>query len=249
MPKNLTWKERIGEIVARLPRDFRLRDVLAYHDDLQREFPNNRFIDAKIRQSLQVLRDQGTLEFLGAGRYRRLDVAPKFSPFIDFSAAAEYISKSQIARIALETWACLNLYCLACDNDSLNELPANTKVSDLQCLKCRNFYQVKAHNGRYGSRIPGGEYKTTLGAVEIGKMPDLVLIEYDRRFDIAVFVKAIPGKTIAPKCIIARKPLKVGARRQGWQGCNIDVEDLPSVHLVAPQGREREDTRAEWRAL
>ena len=58
MPDVQTWKEAVREIVLRLPREFSLAQVLAYHSDLQRQFPNNRFVDAKIRQSLQVLRDK-----------------------------------------------------------------------------------------------------------------------------------------------------------------------------------------------
>jgi Dam-replacing HTH domain len=76
------------------------------------EFPNNRFIDAKIRQSLQVLRDQGVLRFVSPGHYQRLDVPPVFSPLIDMAVASRFVSAAQATRVALETWASFNLYCL-----------------------------------------------------------------------------------------------------------------------------------------
>jgi type II restriction enzyme len=79
LSKTFTWKELMRDIVSRLPRDFSLRDVLKQRQRFEREFPNNGFVDAKIRQSLQVLRDQGVLRFVSPGRYQRLDVPPVFS--------------------------------------------------------------------------------------------------------------------------------------------------------------------------
>jgi len=48
---------------------FSLDDVYASEDRLQRTYPDNRNVRPKIRQQLQVLRDQGFIEFLGRGRY------------------------------------------------------------------------------------------------------------------------------------------------------------------------------------
>src|SRR5579863_10236047 len=104
-----TWKEAVRGIVQTLPREFSLADVLGYHTELQRQFPNNHFIDAKIRQSLQVLRDQGFLRFVRPGHYERMDIAPIFSPLVDFSVAESFVSATQAARVALETWASFNL--------------------------------------------------------------------------------------------------------------------------------------------
>jgi hypothetical protein len=70
MRKMQTWKEAVRDVVLTLQREFSLANVLAHHDELQRKFPNNRFVDAKIRQSLQILRHQGILEFLRPGCYR-----------------------------------------------------------------------------------------------------------------------------------------------------------------------------------
>ena len=104
MPKAPSWKELLTEIVGGLPREFALRDVLAREEFFKRHFPENRFIDAKIRQSLQILRDQGVLRFLGGGRYQRLDVQPLFSPLIDLTVSSGLVSRSQIGGVALETW-------------------------------------------------------------------------------------------------------------------------------------------------
>ncbi|MGH6956643.1 MAG: DpnI domain-containing protein [Caulobacteraceae bacterium] len=53
---------------------FTLDDVYAFEDRLSQLYPGNSNVRPKIRQQLQVLRDQGWLEFLGQGRYRRRGV-------------------------------------------------------------------------------------------------------------------------------------------------------------------------------
>jgi hypothetical protein len=244
-----TWKQAVSEVVRSLPAEFTLRDVLSHHDEFQQEFQANRFVDAKIRQSLQVLRDQGRLQFLGAGRYRRLDVAPVFSPLIDLSVAAPFTSGAQAARVALETWAAFNLYCLCCDSDALDRLGDNTPVADFKCFACGRTYQLKGKNGRFGARIIGAAYRPTIDAVRSGTMPEYVLVEFDRRFGTVVFVDALPGRLITEDRVVARKPLSSAARRAGWQGCSIVVAGVPSVRMVAPAGLNRNNVRAQWRAL
>jgi hypothetical protein len=244
-----TWKELVGDVVAKLPREFGLADVLAYREEFQRHFPHNRFVDAKIRQSLQVLRDQGSLRFAGGGRYQRLDVAPVFSPLIDLSVASRYVSGAQAARVALETWASFNLYCLNCKSDTLDRLPENTPVSDFACPSCDCNYQLKAKNGRFGARIAGAAYRPTIEAIRSRAFPEHVFVEFDTRFGTVVFVDAIPGRLITEDRIVPRTPLSATAKRAGWQGCTIVISDLASVRIVAPAGLERADTRERWRAL
>jgi type II restriction enzyme len=50
--------------------DFLLSEVYAHAGALAKIHPKNAHIRDKIRQQLQVLRDLGLLEFLGAGSYR-----------------------------------------------------------------------------------------------------------------------------------------------------------------------------------
>lgn len=50
--------------------EFNLDDVYAFDQHLNLLYPNNRNVRPKIRQQLQVLRDNGYLEFIGRGRYR-----------------------------------------------------------------------------------------------------------------------------------------------------------------------------------
>jgi hypothetical protein len=249
MPKTVTWKELMHEVVSGLPGEFTLADVLKQRELFERCFPNNRFIDAKIRQSLQVLRDQGMLKFMSPGHYQRLDVPPTFSPLIDMSLTSRFVSAAQATRVALETWASFNLYCLNCERDELDQLPDNTPVADFECYLCKSRYQLKGKNGRLGKKIPGAAYQPTIDAIRAGAMPEYVLVEFDTRFATVVFVDALPGRLITEERIEPRKPLSSKARRAGWQGCNIVIDGLEPVRIVAPAGLDRLDVRKKWRSI
>jgi hypothetical protein len=247
--KTVTWKELMHDVVSRLSRDFSLADVLKQRQRFEREFPNNRFVEATIRQSLQVLRDQGVLRFVSPGHYQRLDVTPVFSPLIDMAVASRFVSAAQATRVALETWASFNLYCLNCERDELDRLPDNTPVADFECTVCQSRYQLKGKNGRLGKKIPGAAYQPTINAIRAGTMPEYVLVEFDTRFATVVFVDAFPGRLITEERVEPRKPLSPTARRAGWQGCNIVVEGLYSGRIVAPAGLDRANAREQWRSL
>ncbi|MCH8518687.1 restriction endonuclease [Candidatus Gracilibacteria bacterium] len=53
-------------------RDFSLDEMYDFTPRLQLLHPENNFVQDKIRQQLQVLRDKGYLEFVSRGRYRKL---------------------------------------------------------------------------------------------------------------------------------------------------------------------------------
>lgn len=241
-----SWKELIAEIVEQLPREFELRDVLRFEPELARHYPDNKHIGAKIRQTLQILRDQGSITFEGPGRYRKALARSRFSPLIDFAAATAFDSRAQVARIVLETWAEYNLFCLSCDSDSLVRLSANTPVADFECAKCSEQYQVKGKDGRFGPTITGAAYAPLLNAIRGGACPSYILIEYDRRYSTVVFGSAIRGSLITADRVLRRTPLAVTAKRAGWVGSNLHIAGLPQVALVEPQVVDPSAARAEW---
>lgn len=244
-----TWKTMVYDVVEKQPRIFRLADVLERSDDLRAQYPSNRFVEAKIRQSLQVLRDQGVLRFLGAGRYERLDTEPAFSPIFDVSLANQYTNRAQIARVLIETWAEMNLYCLNCTRDALARLPPNTPVADFACPTCNATYQLKAKDGRFGRLVIGAAYDVTLRAARAHNMPAHILVEFDRRRSTIIYADALPGTLIDEARVIPRRALSEKARRAGWQGCNIDVSGLPMVPIVQPAGTDRTEVRRNWRLI
>ncbi len=52
-------------------QEFRLEQVYEFTEYLAGRHPDNNFVQAKIRQQLQVLRDKGYLRFIGRGVYQR----------------------------------------------------------------------------------------------------------------------------------------------------------------------------------
>lgn len=67
------WILDIMKCIERLwKKDFSLDEMYNFKDILKEKYPQNNFIEDKIRQQLQILRDKGYLEFLGRGKYRVL---------------------------------------------------------------------------------------------------------------------------------------------------------------------------------
>lgn len=65
------WTLDVLNVVRGLGKaQFTLAEVYAQEAALARLHPRNRFVQPKIRQQLQVLRDLGLVEFLGGGSYR-----------------------------------------------------------------------------------------------------------------------------------------------------------------------------------
>lgn len=65
------WLSRIMQCLEQIGEDtFSIEAVYEFEASLRSIYPQNRHIRPKIRQQLQVLRDRGYLEFIGAGRYR-----------------------------------------------------------------------------------------------------------------------------------------------------------------------------------
>ena len=54
--------------------EFSLKDVYKFEKILKAKHPNNNFIKDKIRQQLQLLRDKGIIEFLGRGKYKKVNL-------------------------------------------------------------------------------------------------------------------------------------------------------------------------------
>jgi type II restriction enzyme len=65
------WTADVLACVRRLEKEtFTLADIYAFEDRLAKLHPMNKHVRPKIRQQLQVLRDNGVIEFLGKGLYR-----------------------------------------------------------------------------------------------------------------------------------------------------------------------------------
>ncbi len=52
---------------------FELSEVYSFENELAMKHPNNKHVRDKIRQQLQLLRDYGYIEFIGKGKYRKIE--------------------------------------------------------------------------------------------------------------------------------------------------------------------------------
>lgn len=67
------WLLDVMACVDRIPEQtFTLNQVYAFEEELKLKHPNNNFVKDKIRQQLQVMRDNGLLEFVARGQYRKV---------------------------------------------------------------------------------------------------------------------------------------------------------------------------------
>ncbi|MGE5325849.1 MAG: DpnI domain-containing protein, partial [Deltaproteobacteria bacterium] len=65
------WTLDVLNAVRRLGKsEFSLPEVYEFGDEFSRLHPQNKNVEPKIRQQLQMLRDMGFVTFLGRGRYR-----------------------------------------------------------------------------------------------------------------------------------------------------------------------------------
>ncbi|VBB48420.1 Type-2 restriction enzyme DpnI [uncultured Paludibacter sp.] len=68
------WILDIMKCVDMITKDnFTLDDIYKFEQTLRKKHPNNNYIKDKIRQQLQILRDQGIIEFTSPGRYKKLN--------------------------------------------------------------------------------------------------------------------------------------------------------------------------------
>jgi hypothetical protein len=70
-----SWKQAVADSVLGLVNDrsrpdFSIDDMYSREEQFSQLFPSNRHVKEKIRQTLQRLRDDGFLTFLGAGKYQ-----------------------------------------------------------------------------------------------------------------------------------------------------------------------------------
>lgn len=68
------WLMDVLNCVNSIQNDFfTLNEIYTFEKVLRQKHPNNNNVKPKIRQQLQFLRDKGFIEFLGGGRYRKIN--------------------------------------------------------------------------------------------------------------------------------------------------------------------------------
>lgn len=71
--KNKNWKLEILSLIDSIPETiFSASDLYEFIHELEKKHPDNNHIDAKIRETLQQLRDEGYVKFLDKEGFKSL---------------------------------------------------------------------------------------------------------------------------------------------------------------------------------
>lgn len=143
------------------------------------------------------------------------------------SLAGPFKSASQSARVISEHWAANNLFCPNCPSNQLSATPTNTQAIDFICPDCSALFQLKNKASRIGECIPDAGYNAMVKSINSGRVPNLLILHYDRTTWTAKNLMLVPHYAFSVSAIQKRKPLAETARRAGWVGCNILLRNIP----------------------
>jgi type II restriction enzyme len=147
-------------------------------------------------------------------------------------AGALFVSASQNARIWTEHWAGANLFCPNCGAPRIDQFPGNRKVADFHCRMCAEEYELKAQKGRFGPRVVDGAFASMCDRLAASNNPSLILMNYDLARLRVTDLFFVPRHFFVREIIQERPPLSPTARRAGWVGCNILLDEIPSSGKV-----------------
>lgn len=149
--------------------------------------------------------------------------------YLNTSIASQYRSKSQQARVITEDWVKNNMFCPMCGNMRLSQFTANRPVADFYCEYCVSEYELKSKEikrGELPQKINDGAYYTMISRITSMNNPHLFILFHDLSAVSNFFI--IPKYFFTPAIIEKRKPLSETARRAGWTGCNIIINNIPN---------------------
>jgi type II restriction enzyme len=164
-------------------------------------------------------------------------------------AQSPYDSGSQCARVWSEQWIGRWLYCPNC-GATINRFAANMPVADFYCPSCSEQFELKAQKGAFGKKIVDGAFKTMTQRLMAHDNPNLVLMNYDLAHLRVTNVLLVPKHFFILEIIERRKPLAATARRAGWEGCNILLNQIPEAGKIffvrEGQTEPKESVLAQW---
>lgn len=161
-----------------------------------------------------------------------------------------YNSGSQSARAWTEDWVSKWAYCPNCGNASVKRFPNNSPLADFFCSSCSEEYELKSKKGAFGSKVADGAYHAKCIRLAADNNPNLFLMNYSLKEKSVTDLLIVPKHFFVREIIQERKPLAATARRAGWIGSNILLNQIPAsgkIHIVrngVPQ--QKKAVLAEW---
>jgi len=106
-------------------------------------------------------------------------------------------------------------------------LENNAKANDFSCPACGFWYQLKGQKNPIRSQITDGAFAAMMQAIRNDETPNFYFLHYDLATWSIRNLLLVPSFAFPESAIIKRKPLAVTARRAGWVGCNIALNQIP----------------------
>ena len=166
-------------------------------------------------------------------------------------AQTSYRSGSQSARAWTERWVRDWVFCPNCGSARISPFEVNRPVADFLCASCSEEYELKSQKAKFTAKVLDGAFRTMCNRLAESNNPNLFLLNYDliQREVRNLFV--VPKQFFVREIIEERKPLAASARRAGWIGCNILLNQIPAsgkVFIVRDgQPQPKEQVLAQWR--
>jgi type II restriction enzyme len=142
-------------------------------------------------------------------------------------AQTPYISGSQSARVWTEHWVRREVYCPNCGNATISKFENNRPVADFFCATCHEEYELKSQKTKFGAKVLDGAFRAMCARLTASNNPNLLLLNYDRQRLGVINLFVVPKHFFVREIIQERKPLASTARRAGWVGCNILLDETP----------------------
>ncbi len=162
-----------------------------------------------------------------------------------------YSSGSQSARAWTERWVKDWIYCPNCGSPKISQFPPNRPVADFFCPHCSEEFELKSQKATFGAKVNDGAFRTMCERLAASNNPNLLLLNYDLARLSVKNVFIVPKHFFVREIIEERKPLAATARRAGWTGCNILLNQVPpsgKIFFVRDgQPQPKELVLAEWK--
>jgi type II restriction enzyme len=162
-----------------------------------------------------------------------------------------YSSGTQSARVWTERWVRDQMYCPSCGTIKITAFPNNSPVADFFCASCKEEFELKSQKSAFAAKVLDGAFRTKCDRLAASNNPSLFLLNYDRTQLSVVNLMVVPKHFFVRKIIEERKPLAPTARRAGWIGSYILLDQVPAsgkIFIVRDgQPQPKEDVLAQWR--
>jgi type II restriction enzyme len=140
---------------------------------------------------------------------------------------AAYSSGSQNARTWTEQWVRAQVYCPNCGAEAIKPFPNNSPLADFHCITCSEEYELKSQRNKFSNKVLDGEFKTKCERLAADNNPNLFLLNYDLKQLSVINLFVVPKHFFVREIIEERKPLAATARRAGWVGSKILLNQIP----------------------